>query len=154
MVSTSILTELRDPRVSDVTVTFVEVSADLKQAKIHASVMGSDDKQQLALRGLRSAAGFLQQKLASRIQTRYTPKLRFVLDQGVKRSIEVSRILDEVLPKEGPREPELPDNAERPDADPAPDREQDADDGPPDNGPPDDGDSDDDDSAGPSPKAV
>ena len=44
----------------------------------------------------------VQQQIAHRIDTRYTPRLRFVLDQGVKRSIEVSRILDEVLPRPAP----------------------------------------------------
>ena len=94
----AILTELRDPRISDVTVTFVEVSADMRHAKVHVSVMGDEPKQKLALKGLQNSAGFLQQKIARRIDTRYTPRLRFMLDQGVKRSIEVSRILDEVLP--------------------------------------------------------
>ena len=51
------------------------------------------------MRGLQNASGFLQQKLASRIDSRYTPKLRFILDRGVKHSIEVSRILHEVLPE-------------------------------------------------------
>lgn len=95
----AILTELRDPRISDVTVTLVEVSPDMRHAKIHVSVMGDEAKQRLSLRGLQNASGFLQQKIAQRIDTRYTPRLRFVLDQGVKRSIEVSRILDEVLPR-------------------------------------------------------
>ncbi len=99
VVSMTILTELRDPRISDVTVTLVEVSPDMRHAKIHVSVMGDDAKQRLTLRGLQNASGFLQQKIARRIDTRYTPRLRFVLDQGVKRSIEVSRILDQVLPR-------------------------------------------------------
>ncbi len=98
VVSLAIVTELRDPRIQDVTVTYVEVSADMRYAKIHVSVMGDEAKQNLSLRGLRNATGFLQSKVANRIDTRYTPKIRFVLDQGVKRSIEISRILDEVLP--------------------------------------------------------
>jgi ribosome-binding factor A len=103
VVSMSILTELRDPRISDVTVTYVEVSADMRHAKIHVSVMGDETKQQLCLRGLQNAAGFLQQKVGKRIDTRYTPRLQFVLDQGVKNSLAVSRILAEVLPaKEEP----------------------------------------------------
>ncbi len=60
----------------------------------------------MTLRGLQSAAGFLQAKIAERIDIRYTPKLNFILDQGVKRSIAVARILDEVLPKEEPSEPD------------------------------------------------
>jgi ribosome-binding factor A len=100
VVSMSILTELRDPRVRDVTVTYVEVSPDLRQAKVHVSVMGDDKRQTLSLRGLQNAAGFLQQKVANRIDTRYTPKLKFVLDQGVKHSIEVSQLLSQLLPRE------------------------------------------------------
>ncbi len=100
VVSMAILTELRDPRIRDVTVTYVEVSADLRHAKVHVSVMGDDAKQKLCLYGLESAAGFLQQKVGRRIDTRYTPHLKFVLDQGVKHSVAVARILNEVLPDE------------------------------------------------------
>lgn len=101
VVSMAILADLKDPRVQDVTVTHVEVSPDMRQAKVHVSVMGNETKQNLSLRGLESAAGYLQSKIASRIDTRYTPRLQFVLDQGVKKSIEISRILNEVLPRGG-----------------------------------------------------
>jgi ribosome-binding factor A len=100
VVSMAILTELKDPRVQDVTVTYVEASPDLRHAKVHVSVMGDDTRQQLSLRGLQSAAGFLQAKIAKQIDLRYTPKLVFLLDQGVKRSIEIAQILREVLPPE------------------------------------------------------
>jgi len=100
VVSMAILAELKDPRVQDVTVTYVEVSGDLRHAKVHVSVMGDDAKQQLSLRGLQSAAGFLQSRCANRIDTRYTPRIAFVLDQGVKKSIEISQILARVLPRE------------------------------------------------------
>ena len=96
----AILTELRDPRIQDVTVTHVEVSDDMRYAKVHVSVMGDEAKQKLSLRGLQNAAGFLQQKVAKRIDTRYTPRITFHLDQCVKRSIEVSRLLSELLPPE------------------------------------------------------
>jgi ribosome-binding factor A len=94
----AILSDLRDPRVRDVTVTYVEVSDDLRSAKVHVSVMGDESRQELTLRGLQNAAGFLQSKLADRIDMRYTPKLTFLLDQGVKKSIEVATILKRVLP--------------------------------------------------------
>jgi ribosome-binding factor A len=115
VVSMAILTELSDPRIRDVTVTYVEVSADLHYAKIHVSVMGDEARQKLTLRGLQSAAGYLQAKIAERIDLRYTPKLTFLLDQGVKRSIAVAEILRQVLPKEA--EPAGPDDAPEP-ADP------------------------------------
>ncbi len=98
VVSMAILAELNDPRIRDVTVTHVEVSGDMRYAKVHVSVMGDETKQNLSLRGLQSAAGFLQAKVAERIDTRYTPRIQFLLDQGVKKSIEVARILHEVLP--------------------------------------------------------
>ena len=100
VVSMAIIADLRDPRIADVTVTYVEVSADLRLAKVHISVMGNEIKQNLCLHGLRSSAGFLQNKISNRIDTRYTPRLRFELDQGVKNSIAISKILDDVLPVE------------------------------------------------------
>ena len=110
VVSMAILTDLKDPRIRDVTVTFCEVSSDLRHAKIHVSVMGDETRQNLSLRGLQSAAGFLQAKVAEQIDIRYTPKLTFHLDQGVKRSIEVADILRSVLPKQAPPEEEEPDS--------------------------------------------
>jgi ribosome-binding factor A len=100
VVSTAILTEVRDPRVENVTVTRVEVSPDMRNAKVHVSVMGSEAKQQLCLKGLQNSAGFLQQKVNERIETRYTPRLQFVLDKGVKNAAAVAQILKEVLPPE------------------------------------------------------
>jgi len=101
VVSMAILTDLKDPRVNNVTVTFVEVSADLRLAKVHVSVMHEEErKQHLCLSGLKNATGYLQQKVGKRIDTKYTPRLQFVLDDGVKNSMLVAKILDEVLPKD------------------------------------------------------
>jgi ribosome-binding factor A len=96
----AILTQVRDPRVQGVTVTRVEMSPDMRNATVHVSVMGSAAQQQLALRGLVSSAGFLQSQIAEKIETRYTPRLRFELDGGVKHSLEIARVLDSVLPED------------------------------------------------------
>jgi ribosome-binding factor A len=98
VVSMAILTEVRDPRVKNVTVVGVEVLPDMKSAKVYVSIMGSEKEQHLGLAGLQNSAGFLQQKIIERIDSRYTPKLTFILDQGVKNSLEINRILREVLP--------------------------------------------------------
>jgi ribosome-binding factor A len=98
VVSMAILTQVRDPRVKDVTVTRVEMDPDMRSATVHVSVMGSPAQEQLALRGLARSAGFLQSQIAERIETRYTPRLRFELDKGVKHSLEIARVLGEVLP--------------------------------------------------------
>ncbi len=118
VVSTSILQEIKDPRVQNVTVTYVEVANDLRHAKVHVSVMGTDTQQELCLRGLQSAAGFLQSRVAERIDMRYTPRLKFLLDQGVKRSIEIASILRDVLPGESePGEEEPADDGDDPSED-------------------------------------
>jgi ribosome-binding factor A len=109
--SETILFELRDPRVKMVTVTRAEVSGDLQHAKVYVSIMGTEKEQELTLRGLRHASGFVQSKLAKRLQTRFTPVITFVLDKGVKNSIEITRLINEALGRppagaEGPGEPE------------------------------------------------
>jgi ribosome-binding factor A len=95
--SETILFEVRDPRVKGVTVTRAEVSGDLQHAKVYVSVMGSAAEQKLCLHGLKHAAGFVQSKLANRLKTRFTPVIHFILDQGVKNSIEISRLINEAL---------------------------------------------------------
>lgn len=100
--SETILFDLSDPRVKDVTVTRAEVSADLQHAKIFVSIMGGEREQQLCLHGLKHAAGYLQRKIADRLQTRYTPVVQFVLDKGVKNSIAISRLLKEAQQQSAP----------------------------------------------------
>jgi ribosome-binding factor A len=95
--SETILFELKDPRVKNVTVTRAEVSADLQHAKVYVSIMGSEREQKLCLHGLKHSAGFVQAQLAKRMKTRYTPVIQFVLDEGVKNSIAVSKLLHEAL---------------------------------------------------------
>ncbi len=92
----AILTELRDPRVKNVTVLGVEVMPDMREAKVFISIMGSEVQQKTTLRGLQNSAGFLQSRIADRIETRYTPRLTFVTDDGVKKSMAVSQILDQI----------------------------------------------------------
>lgn len=109
VVSMAILTDLRDPRIEGVTVTRVEVSPDMRQAKVHVSIMGSEAQQKLCLHGLTSSAGYLQSKISDRIDTRYTPRLQFMLDEGVKKSLAISRMLSELLPEEQAASEQEPD---------------------------------------------
>lgn len=95
-VSTTILLNMRDPRVKNVTVLGVEVAPDVRSATVYVSIMGSEKEQALCMHGLESARGFLQSKVGDRIQTRYTPILSFKLDPGIKRSFEAARILKDI----------------------------------------------------------
>jgi len=80
--SETILFKISDPRVHLVTVTRVEVAADLQHA-----------------------AGFIQSQLGDRMRTRYTPVLRFVFDDGIKQSIEISRLISEALGRNAKDQP-------------------------------------------------
>ncbi len=120
--ASTILFEIRDPRVKGVTVTRSEVSADLQHAKVYVSVMGTEKQQRDAMIGLKNAAGFVQSRLADRLMTRFLPVLLFITDEGVKKSIEVARILAEERKLRGEVDPPVVD------AD-AEDTEDDGDDG-------------------------
>jgi len=107
VVSTAILFEVADPRIHSVTVLGADVSGDLRHATILVSVMGTEAEQNRALQGLNHAAGFLQSRVAARLQTRFTPVLNFKLDDSVKKSIELSRLIDEAVASD--QRPNSPD---------------------------------------------
>jgi len=96
-ISTTVLFELKDPRARNVTVLRTEVSPDLKSARVYVSVMGDEKTQALSMHGLRSARGFIQSKIADRLQLRYTPVLTFILDPAVKLSTQASAIIRQAL---------------------------------------------------------
>ena len=106
VVSSTILFELRDPRVKNVTVLNVEVPTDLRTAKVYVSVMGDEAEQRLSMSGLNGARGFIQSKVADRVNLRFTPILSFELDDGVKKSAVASRILRELAEERTAREAE------------------------------------------------
>ena len=97
VVSSAILSELRDPRIRNVTVLGADVSPDLRYASVKISVMGDEKMAALTMHGLESARGFLQSKVAEFIKSKYTPELRFVVDDGIRKSLETSTKLREVL---------------------------------------------------------
>lgn len=90
---------LRDPRIGFVTVTAVEVSADLTHARVRVSVMGSEEEKAKSLEGLASAARFLRAQLAKELPLRVTPELRFELDRGLEYAQRIDQVLKNL--KEG-----------------------------------------------------
>jgi ribosome-binding factor A len=95
--------EMRDPRVALVTVTTVEVSADLRYASVGVSALGDDARRDAAVAALDSARGFLRRELARRLSLRVVPELRFHLDRGAEHSRRISDLLDS-LHTGGPRD--------------------------------------------------
>ena len=85
--------EVKDPRVGFVTLTSVQVTADLRTARVAVSVLGDETKRKESLKGLGAAQGFLRHELAQRLGMRYTPVLVFELD----RSLETEQRMEELL---------------------------------------------------------
>ncbi|RUO41408.1 ribosome-binding factor A [Pseudidiomarina aestuarii] len=90
--------EIKDPRVSLVTVSAVEVSRDLAYAKVFVTFMQDDDGAVKAgLKVLNEASGFIRSLLGKRVRARITPELRFVHDPSLNEGIRMSRLVDEAI---------------------------------------------------------
>jgi ribosome-binding factor A len=116
VVSQAILFQVSDPRVQGITVLHAEVTGDLRNATVFVSIMGTPAEQETAMRGLRSATGFLQSLVAARLQTRSTPVLAFKKDEGIKKSVEMSKLIEDTLAADraarGEPQPPAPDESE------------------------------------------
>ena len=93
--SSLFLDSLRDPRVKLASVSSVEVSADLRWAKVRVSVLGSEEDRELCITALEHARGFLRTRLASRVRLRLVPELSFELDRGAEYSEKITRLLED-----------------------------------------------------------
>jgi ribosome-binding factor A len=95
VLGTLITTELRDPRMGFATVTRVEVTDDLKHAKVYTSVIGDRHVARQTLDALEHASRFLRGELGHRIDLRYTPELTFIEDRSAEKAIEMAKTLRE-----------------------------------------------------------
>ncbi len=88
--------EARDPRLEDVTVTDVEISPDLRHARVYVSVIGDQQAKAKALKGLEHATGFLKRQLAARVTLRRIPDLTFHLDESMERGQRIMELLHQI----------------------------------------------------------
>ena len=93
-----LLRDIKDPRVGMVTVTGVDLSPDLKHARVFVSVLGDAAAQQRMLQGLASARPYLQSHAGKRLQLRFTPELRFEIDPAIAQGDRIDRLLRELEP--------------------------------------------------------
>jgi ribosome-binding factor A len=101
-------TQVRDPRIGVVSVTGVEVAADLASARVWVRAMGTDAERAECIEGLEAAAPFLRRTLGQSLHVRRVPELRFQEDHSLQQAERIERILHEVLP-EGDGDAEPPD---------------------------------------------
>lgn len=93
--------EIKDPRIGMVTLTKVELSADLRHARVYFSVIGGVEARDRSLAGLRSAAGFLRSRLGRRLGLRVAPEIVFAFDSSMEEADRVSRLLKEAGATDG-----------------------------------------------------
>lgn len=90
-----IASELKDPRLGFVTVTRVELAHDLRYARVHVGVLGTEAEREKSLAALRSAAGFVRRELGRRLRIHHSPEVDFRYDKGLEATDRVARLLQE-----------------------------------------------------------
>ena len=98
---TLISEELRDPRIAFPTVTAVEITPDLRSAKVHVSVLGDEEASAKTMKALEDAKPFLRRELGSRTDLRFVPELTFVHDRSAEQAVRISALLREAREREG-----------------------------------------------------
>ncbi|PUU93964.1 30S ribosome-binding factor RbfA [Halanaerobium sp.] len=110
-ISQIVLREMKDPRIGFVSVTDVEVSGDLRHAKVFISVYGSDKEKEETLEGLHQAKGFVRKLVGERIKIHHTPEIIFRYDDSIENGVHISEIIKDL--KESGEIKESDSDAER-----------------------------------------
>ena len=95
VLSVRIARGLKYPRIGFVTVTAVDTSADLRQARVYVSVLGDESEREATLAGLASSHGYLQAEIAKELRMKRTPTLRFEHDESIDRAFRISKLLED-----------------------------------------------------------
>ncbi|RCW55698.1 MULTISPECIES: 30S ribosome-binding factor RbfA [Halanaerobium] len=95
-ISQIVLREMKDPRIGFVSVTDVEVSGDLRHAKVFISVYGSDKEKEETLEGLQQAQGFVRKLVGERIKIHHTPEIIFRYDDSIENGVHISEIIKDL----------------------------------------------------------
>lgn len=101
VLSHAIIYEMKDPRIAPMTsVTDVTVSSDLSYCDAFISVMGKEWDKKQTIEGLEAAAGFLKNQMATKLDLRQIPELRFHLDESIERGMKMDALIDRVIQKD------------------------------------------------------
>jgi ribosome-binding factor A len=98
-ISDMILRGIKDPRIGFVSITSVELTGDLRQAKVFISVLGSETEKKSSLAGLRSATGFIRHELGHRLRLKYVPEIILEYDNSIEEGSRILALIDSVVQK-------------------------------------------------------
>jgi ribosome-binding factor A len=115
-ISTILQREMKDPRIGFVSVTDVELSQDLRHAKVFVSILGDEGAKAKTMTALSSAQGFIRTELGRRIRLRYIPQVHFRLDESIERGVRVQHLLRRVTEAKGEEASDVPGRKDRGDA--------------------------------------
>jgi ribosome-binding factor A len=95
VVAEILLREVKDPRVEGITLTGVDITPDLKLAKVYFSMLRPENHD-AALAGLKSATGYIKRQISMRLQLRHTPELRFLYDTTLEKANRLEHLLRQI----------------------------------------------------------
>ena len=95
-ISTILQEDLKDPRIGFITITRIEITQDLRYAKIYFSILGDEDKKAESVSGLDSASSYIRKLVGGRLGLRYVPELAFILDKSVEYTIALEETLKKI----------------------------------------------------------
>ncbi|MCX5668021.1 MAG: 30S ribosome-binding factor RbfA [Candidatus Omnitrophica bacterium] len=99
-ISKIVLEEIKDPRIGFLTITKVELTKDLRYAKVYFSVLGGAKEKALALKGLNSAKGYIKGMMADRISLRLVPEISFRIDESIEHTKEIYDLFKRIEKKD------------------------------------------------------
>lgn len=95
-ISGIIQTELKDPRIGFITVTGVDVTGDLSQARVYLSILGNEEQKEATLQAIGRAKGFLRTELGRRVRLRHTPEIEFRFDSSIEYGSHIEALLQQI----------------------------------------------------------
>lgn len=93
-ISAIVHNELKDPRIGFITITHLDLTPDLRYARVYFSILGDKNNKAKSLEGLKNATGFIRRKIGERIRLRYVPEIVFKLDESGEHSFRISKLLE------------------------------------------------------------
>ncbi len=111
-ISSIIQSKIKDPRIGFITITNVEITSDLRIAKVFYSVLGEDDKKKDAHDGLKSANSYIRKLVGDTMELRYTPEIFFKLDTTTEYNLHIGKIFEKIETERETREKEEGDEVE------------------------------------------
>lgn len=95
-IATMLFGEIHDTRIGFVTITKVQLSKDMRQAKVYFSMMGTEEEKEKTMQGLQSASGYMRREIGKRLKLRYFPELAFKFDDSLEYASKIEKIIKDI----------------------------------------------------------